>query len=291
MTSTRIIILNSLLLLSIALIAQEKPVIKATVDKTKVLLGEPFTLKLELQLPGNAKGSLPVIDSLPHFEQAGEPKIDSSSSGGTKLVRGEYYFTSFDSGHWVIPPFRIDKNISTDTIGMDVLFAEFDPQQPYHDIKDIIDVKAKKKNPWWWYAAGGGLLILLLVIYLLRRRKPVAAPKPVSRVDPYQEAMQQLQELQRTKPEPKQYYSKLTDIFRLYLFRKKGILSLQKTTDDLVVQLKDIGLPKENFEKVSQSLRLCDFVKFAKYNPTDEDNQHCFNDILNAMKTIELSGS
>ncbi len=80
--------------------------------------------------------------------------------------------------------------------------------------------------------------------------------------------MKQLEQLQRDKPETKLYYSKLTDIFRLYIFQKKGILSLQKTTDDLVIQLKSLNLNKEQFDKLSQSLRLSDFVKFAKYIPS-----------------------
>ena len=136
-------------------------------------------------------------------------------------------------------------------------------------------------------SAGGALLLLLMVLFLLRKKKilPAAIPKAV--ISPYQEAMEQLEQLERDKPAAKQYHSRLTDIFRLYVFRKKAILSLQKTTDDLVVQLKTLNLSKEQFDKLSQSLRLSDFVKFAKYIPSADDDKNCFQEIKNSIITIE----
>ena len=66
---------------------------------------------------------------------------------------------------------------------------------------------------------------------------------------------------------------------------------MQKTTDDLVVQLKGLNLDKNQFDKLSQSLRLSDFVKFAKYIPTGEDDKTCYEDIKKSIMTLEQSGS
>ena len=91
--------------------------------------------------------------------------------------------------------------MTTDTIPVDVVFSPMDSTQDYHDIKDIIEVKPpEEKKKWWlWYAIGGGaLLIVLLLIYLLRKKKPVVtAAAPV--IDPYEEAMKQLEKLQTGK--------------------------------------------------------------------------------------------
>ncbi len=130
------------------------------------------------------------------------------------------------------------------------------------------------------------MLVIILLIYLLRKKKPVVeADAPV--IDPYQEAMEQLDRLRRDKLDQKQYYSRLVDIFRMYVFRKKDIHSLQKTTDDLVIQLRGIQISKEQFEKLSQALRLSDFVKFAKYVPSAEDNTIVFEAIKKAIIEIE----
>ncbi len=271
-------------------IAQGGSTIKASVDKDKILIGEPIQLTIEAYLSAKSVKSFFAIDSIEHFELLEKPVIDSANNKDGVNIKTVYKITSFDSGHWVIPSFSLSQDVKTDTIAIDVIFSEFDPNQEYHDIKDILEAKPyMKKTEWWWYAAGAALLFGLVWLYLQRKKKPqpVAAPKVVIR--PYEEAMKQLEQLHRDKPEAKQYHSKLTDIFRLYIFRKKGILSLQKTTDDLVVQLKELNLSKEQFDKLSQSLRLSDFVKFAKYIPTNDDDTSAFNEIKNAINNIEKS--
>ncbi len=271
--------------------AQSGPTIKAAVDKNRILIGEPLQLTLEVYLPPGPGQKFNPIDTIEHFELLERPWLDTTNRNGGLLIKGIYKLTSFDSGHWIIPSFRVSRSVKTDTIPIDVVFSEFDPAQDYHSIKDIIEVDpSKKKTPWWWYAAGAALLLALL-LYFLKRKKPQAVVAPKIVISAYQEAMQQLEQLQKDKPEAKQFHTGLTDIFRQYIFRKKGILSLQKTTDDLVLQLKDLDLSKDQFDKLSQSLRLSDFVKFAKYIPASEDDRNCLHEIKNAIMAIEKSGT
>jgi hypothetical protein len=270
--------------------AQNKTTVKATVDKNKILIGEPIQLTLEADIPENEPIRFFTIDSLPHFEISSKQKIDSSNTSDGTFLKQVILITSFDSGHWVIPALILGENMATDSIPVDVVFSPMDSMQAYHDIKDIIDVKPpeEEKKKWWlWYAIGGGaVLIILLLIFLLRKKKPaVIASAPAA--DPYQEAIKQLEKLQHEKPEQKQYYSRLVDIFRVYIYKKKNIHSLQKTTDDLVVQLKGISIAKEQFEKLSQALRLSDFVKFAKYVPSAEDDKDVYETIKNSITSIE----
>jgi hypothetical protein len=269
--------------------AQNKTTVKATVDKSRILIGEPIQLTLEADIPENEPIRFFTIDSLPHFEISSKQKIDSSNTSDGTFLKQAILITSFDSGHWVIPALILGENMATDSIAVDVFFSPMDSTQAYHDIKDIIEVKPpEEKKKWWlWYAIGGGaLLIILLLIYLLRKKKP-AVIAAASAVDPYQEAIKQLENLQQEKPEQKQYYSRLVDIFRVYISKKRNIHSLQKTTDDLVVQLKGIPIAKEQFEKLSQALRLSDFVKFAKYVPSKEDDKDFYETIKNSIISIE----
>ena len=282
------VIFSFVLVLSVQYgLAQSSITIKASVDKNKILIGEPLLLTIETQIPENAAIKFIVIDSIGHFEFLEKPIIDTVSTKSGTTIKGIYKITSFDSGHWVIPSFILSDILKTDTIPVDIVFSDFDPKQDYHDIKDILEAtSSEKKIQWWWYAAGGTLLLVLLLLYL-RKKKPVTASAPKAVINPYEEAMKELQKLQKEKLDSKPYHSRLTDIFRLYIFRKKGILSLQKTTDDLVLQLKELNLDKNQFDKLSQSLRLSDFVKFAKYIPTDEDDKEAFEEIKNAIMNIE----
>jgi hypothetical protein len=269
--------------------AQTGITVRVTTDKNRILIGEPLQLTLEINYATGSVINLPAIDSVAHFEVLGKPLIDTSAGNAISSLKAIYSITSFDSGQWVIPSFNIAVGIHTDSIPVDVVFAAFNPQQPYHDITDVLDVPEKKKQePWWWYAAGAVLLALVLY-YVFRKQKPAIKPPliPQQPVNAFEEAMRQLGLLAKQQITAREYYSALTDIFRLYIFRRKGILSLQKTTDDLVVQLKSLGLDKERFDKLSQALRMSDFVKFAKYIPAPADNDNCFEEIKQSVMAIE----
>jgi hypothetical protein len=289
----RKLILFSFLLTTQQFVLSQGASIKASVEKNKILLGEPVQMVIEAAYPEKKGINFSMPDSIEHFEMLEEPAVDSINENGITTLKGKYQITSFDSGHWVIPPFNLSNGMKSESTPIDVIFSDFDPNQDYHDIKDILEViPPKKKTPWWWYAAGAGVLVIIVwVIYYLKKKKPVAEIKAPVTINAYEEAMKSLERLRSKQPESKQYYSSLTDIFRLYIFRKKGILSLQKTTDDLLVQLKNIDLQKEQYEKLAQSLRLCDFVKFAKYNPSAGDDENSYREILNTIKQIEQSGS
>ncbi len=286
--SYRTVALFCLLLAVTNVLAQNKTTVKANVDKNKILIGERLHLTLEADIPENEPIRFFIIDTIPHFE-LDKQRIDTSYTSQGTFLKQVISMTSFDSGHWVIPALSLGEKITTDSIPVDVAFSPMDTAQDYHDIKDIIDVNPakEKEKSWLWYAIGGGaLLIILLLVFLLRKKKPVvvaAAPA----IDPYEEANKQLEKLQQEKLDQKQYYSKLVDIFRVYVFKKKDIHSMQKTTDDLVVQLIGIPITKEQFEKLSQSLRLSDYVKFAKYVASAEDDKSTFETIKKTINEIE----
>jgi LPXTG-motif cell wall-anchored protein len=270
-------------------LGQSAATIKATVDKNRILIGEQALLTIEVQIPEKEPIRFVSIDSIEHFERLGKPEIDTLSNSSGTLLRGIYTITSFDSGHWVIPAFELSGGLKTDSLPMDVVFSEFDPKADYHDIKDILEANPEKKeDEWWWYAAGGGLLLLLLLIYFLRKRKPVAvAAIPVETISPWEEAFRELNKLQADNPEARIYHTRLADIFRMYVYRKKGILSLQKTTDDLVLQISQLGIGESHFDELSKALRLGDLVKFAKNIPGAEDNKKAFEAIKKSIEAIE----
>lgn len=269
--------------------------VDASVNKKQILIGEQITLTLTADIPENEPIGFFNVDTIPHFEFILKPPADTiNTNSGTRIVQ-EMVITSFDSGRYVIPSFQLAPGIATDSIPIDIGFTPgFDPKKPYHDIKDVMDVQVPGKPiPWWWWAIGGGALLLIaLLIYLLRRKKPQAViAKAEVPVNAYEEAMKQMEQLQRNKPAVKEYYSQMVDVFRQYVFRRKDIHSLQKTTDDLVVQLKETGLDKSSFEQLAQALRLSDWVKFAKYQPAGNDDDSFYQAIRESIVTIEKNAS
>lgn len=281
-----------LLSLSVFLNAQTGITVKATASKNKILIGEHIELRLEADIPENEPIQFFSIDSLAHFNLIEKQKIDTTNTSSGTILYQTIRLTSFDSGHWVIPAFILAEGIITDSIPVDVGYSVFNPGQEYHDIKDVIDVTVEGKTPWWWYAAGGAALLLIVaLIYFLRKKQKPVETKPVLVVDPYEEAMKKLEQLKRDKPEAKQYYSALVDIFREYIGAKKGIHSTKETTDELILQLKDTGLDKTQSDKLAKVLRLSDFVKFAKYKPVVTDDEDALKIITDSIMILQKTGT
>ncbi len=269
---------------------QEKTTVRASIDHTQILIGEPIRLTLEADIPEHDPIRFFSIDSIPHFEFLNVQPIDTTNTGSGTVLSQVLHITSFDSGQWVIPSFILREDIATDTFVVNVGFSPFNPNQPYHDVKAVIEVKPeeeKKKETWWYYVAGGVLALLLLILLLRRKRKPEVQVVEVP-PDPYQTALEELQKLKSEKSDDaKQYYSRLVDIFRVYVAEKKSVHSLQATSDDLVIQLKALGMEKASYDQLVQALRQADFVKFAKFVPAQEDDNHAFETIYRSIQQIE----
>jgi len=265
--------------------------VNASVDKNKILIGEPISLIIEENVSTTRKPIYFQIDSIQHFEFLEKPRFDTINSNNITTIKEIYKITSFDSGHWLIPSFIFSKKIKTLALPIDVVFSAFDPNQPYHDIKGNLEVNpVKEKNDWWLYIGAAATIIVMIIIWLLtRKKKPSISPE--ESIDPYKEAMQSLKQIKKKNISGKEYYSEIVNIFRQYVALKKNIQSFQKTTDDLVLQLQILKMNKEQFAQLTDILRLSDWVKFAKYIPSKEDDQIIFETIKNSIQSIEEMNS
>jgi hypothetical protein len=124
-----------------------------------------------------------------------------------------------------------------------------------------------------------------MVILLMKKKKPQAAKVVVT--DPYADARDQLAKLKKENPPAKVFFTQLVDIFRVYIARRRGVASLQRTTDDLVVQLRSLGFAENDFNRLAQSLRMSDFVKFARYEPSMEDRSEAFDIVSKVIDHAE----
>ena len=147
-----------------------------------------------------------------------------------------------------------------------------------HDIKDQINypVTAAEVLPW----VGGGLaaaaLIALLVWLLVRasRRKAEAAkPKEPA----YIVALRELDKYRSDKywaPErQKTFYSGITDALKAYIDDRFGVDAPEMTTAELFAALKgDKDITPQMYLELKELFERADFVKFAKFIASDEDN-------------------
>ncbi|MBX3254245.1 MAG: BatD family protein [Chitinophagaceae bacterium] len=271
-------------------LAQETQVsVNAAVDRSQVLLGEQFKLRLEI----NAPSSQPVTqwfnvpDTFNHLEVIERTPVDSFAEGDVKKYMQQFTITGFDSGAWNIPALPAvvgNKTYSTQPVTIAIVPVPLQ-DSTYHDIHEIINVPGEK-TPWWYWVAGILSLLLIGVLIWLwlktRSKQPVRpAANSTEKLSALQEALEQLRQLQQenlpAKGEWKQYYSTLSGIVKAYSRKRFSLPALQYTTDELLVQLNN-GASMDTLSKLAESLRMGDAVKFAKYQPGTEQ---AFKDITN----------
>ncbi|MEO5592652.1 MAG: hypothetical protein ABIR15_13825 [Chitinophagaceae bacterium] len=272
--------------------------VKASINRDKIIIGEPVELKLEARVPLDTDAKWFPVDSIAHFEFIDKGKIDTAITSDTRTYRQTIIVTSFDSGRWALPSFPLaigNKEYLTDSLPVSVAYSNFDPKQDYHDIKDIIEVENTTLRYVNWMVLALAIVSLLGVIYFLRKKvsKTQAAviKKPVSKLSPLQEAMQALEDLhQRGYAEQagtKVFHTELNDILRTYLYRKTNIATMEKTSGELMLQLKQFNLPAGDFTMLAQSLRMNDAVKFAKYQPGAQENEQALETIKKSVQQLD----
>lgn len=262
--------------------------VAVTADKEKILIGEQFHLRLQANFNRGEPLDFFEIDSIPRFEILDKSAIDTSKfNDGFALVQ-ELTLTSWDSGKIQIAPFILGR-YQTKVLSVDVAYSPspFDTTQPYHDVHDILEVKQPIESTWYWYLIGLLVLILLFLLFF-PKGKPKAKGEFVSDEGAYKKALKKLDALQkRTDADRKLFYTDLVQIFREYLHKRKNIYSFSKTTEDLSVQIEKLNMEENQYQQLVQTLLLSDLVKYAKYQPSTQENQNSINDIRESIVAIE----
>jgi hypothetical protein len=287
---------------SLSVHGQETPTVKAAVDKNQILIGEPVKFSIDIHSPLVSGNQLPGIDSLPHFELIEKGNRDSLISANGASYHLEWRITSFDSGTRVIPSFPVtigNQIFKTDSLSIEVSYGKVDSAQDYHDIKSIIDIENPDVKYIPWILAAVTLTALVLFVWFSRKPFPreqmAFAEPPKTRISPLDEALASLVQLSimlRNDPSTvKQYYSGLNDSLRVFMNRKLGLVTMEKTSEELILSLSSMWTDRDVFSKLAGALRMGDFVKFAKYIPGPNENENNLEVIRSAIVFINENGT
>ena len=70
----------------------------------------------------------------------------------------------------------------------------------------------------------------------------------------------------------KDFYSGVTDALREYISERYGIGAMEMTTAEIFDQMKDTDVPEKHQKDTKQLFDRADFVKFAKYVASEDEN-------------------
>lgn len=215
-------------------------------------------------------------------------KVTKQKKGLPRLldIKAGLVITSFDEGLYELPQIilqRQSKDGVVDTLYFDPIRLEvktmpvdtatFVP----HDIKGQIRYPVTVGEVLPWAIAGQWIVLLIILavcLYIMFRKKGeiFVRPKEPAHIVALRELDKYRGKEMWAPAKQKAFYSGVTDALREYISERYEIGAMEMTTSELFEDLKKTGAPDELLAEMKQLFELADFVKFAKFVASDEDN-------------------
>jgi len=288
-------------------VSQAAPVqVSAALDSAYILMGKQTALHTSVVQDASVQGHW-LIDSaktlVPEVELSRKLDADTTDLGNNRVqIDRALIIQSFDSGLYVLPPLVYvagSDTFRTEELALKVIPVPVDTMTTVHTYGDTLSLPSHFwdflpdwiTDNWGWILLALGV-IALVVLYFVFRKKDIKAailPKPKP-VPPYELAMQQLNALRDMQlcehGREKEFYTRLTEILRVYLEQRFGINAMEMTSTQIRSAINANETTRPNHKYVNQILEVADFVKFAKVRPLPADNARSFN---SAMQFVEAT--
>lgn len=205
---------------------------------------------------------------------------------GTLSLEGSVIITSFDAGRYVLPPIALLRRMpgsGVDTLVFKPLTLEVKTIPVDTATFKIHDIKGQIKYPLTFkeilpYLCGGLALAALvaLAVYYIRRHRKKGLLGMLHKEPAHIIALRKLDHLRGNKmwaPEKqKAFYSGVTDALREYIVARYGVAAMEMTTKEIFDGLSGKDIPDDLYNEARELFERADYVKFAKYAATDEEN-------------------
>ena len=283
--------LLGIFLFSLSLVNGQEVKLRTALEHDSIWLGDQIKLLIVVEQTAGTKIEFPHLpDSLQKVEILKRSKIDTSKLDGTRIqLKQTYLVTCFDSGAHYIPPFyfKIKNGEHIDSLRSNtvVLFVKLPPVDLKRGPADIkkpfaAPITFKEIAPWL-LAIILLAAIVFLVIYAISRRnknRPLFQRPPKPKLPPHVIALQELDKLKNEQlwqqEKVKDYYTRLTDIVRVYIEERFLMAAMEQTTPEILTGFKNLQtqIDSKSVLELKQILELADLVKFAKLTPLPDEN-------------------
>jgi hypothetical protein len=222
------------------------------------------------------------------LEVLGEWQLDSTRISKKKEVPARYnikaslILTAFDGGIYELPDIPV--LMDGDTL---VFHAPEEPLEvkelpidmetfQAHDIKPQVKFPYTFKEIFPWVVAALGFIGLVLILYRLIQNRRKRAREEEKAEPAHIRALRKLDKYRSDKfwkPEnQKTFYSGVTDALREYIVSRYGVAAMEMTTAEIFDGLRGSDIPEDLYAQMKDLFERADFVKFAKFTATDEEN-------------------
>ena len=294
-----------LMVASLGLVPAQEVTLHASLDTTKALMGDQLRLSLRVEKSAAARVFLPVFgDTLAGgIEILQKLPVDTvNTKDGKTALQQDLLITVFDTGDFEIPPIPVllQTGNTMDTLHTLPVFFTVISMKGDTTLRDIkgnmtTPVSLVEVFPW-----ALGLVVLLALLYLIwlwirKHKKTGDANIPDRPADPPDvTALRQLEQMRVEKTwlhKPvKTYYISLTEVLRVYIHERFGVLALEQTTDEILASLKETGCEGGALSRLKAILKLSDLVKFAKVIPEEAENAQQVIGAVEFVKATAMKG-
>lgn len=299
-------IIIALCLFSIAPAVGQRASAHATIQPTEIMIGEQALIDLKVITPKDKVIAFPVYEKeiIPGIEVIAMLPPDTVIENNVMTLNFKYVVTSFDSTLYHIPYLPVSDGTDTifsNSFGLKVTSPELSDstlnylgkinrgetdsidfkQLQINDIKPIRKAEFVWTDFLWilWLVLGVALLLALIgfIVYLIvKKKKKGYIFKPPVVLPAHVRAVNELDKLKSEKiwlqGREKEFYSRLTDILRRYIYEREGINAMEMTSGEILNSVRQISEVDSVCENLKQILTTADLVKFAKYKPYADEN-------------------
>lgn len=265
--------------------------VSATLDSSIMKIGEQRKIALEVKQPHSAVVYFPTINGNDTLAQGIEIlKItpqDTLKSNDGLTIKQEYFITSFDTGHYELPPFVFKsktQSYSTEQLYLDVITYDEDLTNA-----QLTGMAENYDPPFNWVRFLLYLSIVLgiiglgvLIYYIYKvvqemKNNQIEEEIIVDNRLPHEIALEELEKIKSDKlwqkGEVKVYYTELADTLRDYFTKRFNIPAMEMTSSEIIRALKYEHDAVDAIERVREIFDISDMVKFAKMEPSQDDNE------------------
>ena len=278
---------------------EEAPVrAQAVPDRTKATVGDRILVTVTVTHPPDVtisppspvmeSGSTLLLDQVQGAvprEKGGQAEKGTPPGGVREIFL--FHAQAFETGTTGLPAFRVDwqgsgeksGSVSTESVPLEIVSVLKGPGEEPADIKPPAELPPP---PFPWEAAGIAALVLCLLgaaLYLYRRRKrqPGALPEApaVPAVPPHELAYRELERLLAShllrEGRIKEFHVEIAEIIKRYLAGRFGIETLERTSEEVLDEMKRVRVETASTGLVREFLAETDLVKFARHFPAEDE--------------------
>lgn len=263
--------------------------------RDSVLVWDQFHYGVELKdIAEGTPIALPVLDAATRERTAREGhlailkdwQLDSVKVSGRKDTLARYDIRAYLTLAPEIPGdyelFELQCLVGRDTLVFNRQMMQV--TEPSIDLETFQphDIHPQQKFPYtlaelfpWIYGIGmGGMIVAALILWLVTRKRKEEEKKNAEPA--HIRALRELEKFRGNKhwkpDQQKAFYSGVTDILRAYIASRYEVGAMEMTTAEIFEGLKGTDIPEELYREMKDLFERADFVKFAKYTASDEDN-------------------